>query len=298
MNSPTVLNTAFSKYLFWNGSSHTLKNQAKGPLQAPFEMSISQELAKKRIQQNPKYLQMFIDAFGSKEISFDKITEAIGEYEKTLLTRGSFDSFLEGNLNALNKEEKDGLKLFIKKGCVGCHNGIGLGGQTLRKFPLVYHQIWSISDIEMINKLKKTYSLFLKKLQKDKKSFNIKFKNTNHRYKYLLSNLGNKNLNLLEKGFFNSYIKDDAYKIMTTNACTQCHNKNTNKVDKKLLKTIAFPFENKGNFLGNEKKLKNFRVPLLRNIVRTSPYFHNGAVEKIEDAIKMMGIHQSRTQLS
>jgi cytochrome c peroxidase len=53
----------------------------------------------------------------------------------------------------------------------------------------------------------------------------------------------------------------------------------------------SFPFENKGGFMGkNGDRL--FRVPMLRNVTKTSPYFHNGAVAKIREAVFLMGKHQ------
>lgn len=52
-----------------------------------------------------------------------------------------------------------------------------------------------------------------------------------------------------------------------------------------------FPFTNSGGYLGkNSEHL--FRVPILRNVTKTSPYFHNGAVPKIREAVNIMGIHQ------
>ena len=35
-----------------------------------------------------------------------------------------------------------------------------------------------------------------------------------------------------------------------------------------------------------------FRVPILRNVTKTSPYFHNGAVEKIEEVVRIMSKYQ------
>lgn len=52
-----------------------------------------------------------------------------------------------------------------------------------------------------------------------------------------------------------------------------------------------FPFENDGGFLGkNSEHL--FRVPILRNVTKTSPYFHNGSVAKIREAVDVMAKHQ------
>jgi cytochrome c peroxidase len=38
----------------------------------------------------------------------------------------------------------------------------------------------------------------------------------------------------------------------------------------------------------NEEDRYVFRVPMLRNIARTAPYFHDGSVEKLEDAVRVM----------
>lgn len=35
-----------------------------------------------------------------------------------------------------------------------------------------------------------------------------------------------------------------------------------------------------------------FKVPSLRNIEKTGPYFHDGSVESLEEAVKLMGAHQ------
>ncbi|WP_294960424.1 cytochrome c peroxidase [Sulfurimonas sp.] len=52
-----------------------------------------------------------------------------------------------------------------------------------------------------------------------------------------------------------------------------------------------FPFENKGGFMGKDGE-RLFRVPMLRNVTKTSPYFHNGAVAKLREAVFLMGKHQ------
>jgi len=244
LNTPTVLNSVFSRYYFWNGRSNTLSDQAKGPLQAPFEMSITPELAQKRIAGKKEYVDLFQKAYGSGDITFEKIADAIATYEKTIVTRGRYDDYLLGYVDALSQNEKEGLELFITKGCVGCHNGAGLGGEAMRKFPLVYHKAWSMDTPKNVQKL-------------------------------------------FEDGYLD---KNEKVK------CTDCHSGDSHKVKEELLTKTAFPFENKGEFLGANNK-KYFRVPLLRNVVRTKPYFHNGSVEKLEDAIKIMGIHQVRTNL-
>ncbi len=53
----------------------------------------------------------------------------------------------------------------------------------------------------------------------------------------------------------------------------------------------SFPFENKGGYMGKEGK-QLFRVPILRNVTKTSPYFHNGSVKKLRDVVFLMARHQ------
>lgn len=41
-----------------------------------------------------------------------------------------------------------------------------------------------------------------------------------------------------------------------------------------------------------------FKVPSLRNVEKTAPYFHDGSVEKLEDAVRQMARHQLGQELS
>ncbi len=58
-----------------------------------------------------------------------------------------------------------------------------------------------------------------------------------------------------------------------------------------------FPFENVGGFLG-KKEEQRFRVPILRNVTKTSPYFHNGAVFDLREAVYIMGKYQLSMELT
>ncbi len=136
LNSPTVYNSVFMDRQFWDGRDADLETQAQGPMQAAPEMAISKEMAVKRISSMAGYSEQFKSAFGSEEISFKKIADAIGAFERTLVTPSRFDKFLTGDEKALTAEEQAGLKIFMDKGCTACHTGIGIGG-SMQKFPLV-----------------------------------------------------------------------------------------------------------------------------------------------------------------
>jgi len=130
LNSPTVYNAVLADAQFWDGRSPTLEDQAQGPMQALPEMASPKALVEARINSMPQYVNAFKTAYGKDvNITFELITATIGIFERVLITPAPFDSFLNGNEKALSKEEKEGLSLFIDKGCTSCHNGLALGGK-------------------------------------------------------------------------------------------------------------------------------------------------------------------------
>ncbi len=52
------------------------------------------------------------------------------------------------------------------------------------------------------------------------------------------------------------------------------------------------------NVTGREADRYRFKVPTLRNIARTAPYFHDGSVEKLEQAVESMARYQLGVELS
>jgi cytochrome c peroxidase len=191
LNSPTVYNAVFFDAQFWDGRSPNLEDQAQGPMQAGPEMAAPKTLVVDRVNSMPAYVEAFKKAYGKDvKVDFETITATIGIFERTLVTPSRFDDYLNGDKNALTDAEKEGLSLFIDKGCTSCHTGIALGG-TMQPFPAVG--------------------------------------------KYTYANIGD------FKGDKNGMVK----------------------------------------------------TPTLRNIVETAPYFHNGAIWSLKEAVQEMG----RTQL-
>jgi cytochrome c peroxidase len=139
-NAPTVLNSVFNIAQFWDGRAEDLKQQAKGPVQASVEMNNTPEATIKVLKSMPEYVALFKKVFPGQPdpVSFDNMAEAIEAFEATLLTPDSpFDLYLKGNKDALNAAQKEGLKVFMDKGCVTCHGGINMGGEAYFPFGLV-----------------------------------------------------------------------------------------------------------------------------------------------------------------
>ena len=125
-NAPTVLNAVFNIAQFWDGRAADLKAQAGGPIQNPIEMGITHEHAIEMLKSIPGYAKPFEAAFPSDKdrITMPNVVTAIAAFEATLITPNApFDKYLRGDTNALTAEQKEGLKLFIDKGCASCHAG-------------------------------------------------------------------------------------------------------------------------------------------------------------------------------
>ncbi|MDQ7056460.1 MAG: cytochrome-c peroxidase [Persephonella sp.] len=138
-NSPTVLNAGFHIAQFWDGRAKTLEDQAKGPILAHVEMAMpNPEFVVLKLKTIPGYVEEFKKVFGGNDpITYDNVAKAIAAFERTLVTPSRFDKFLNGDVNALTKKEKEGLRLFIDKGCASCHNGVAVGGEMFAKFGIV-----------------------------------------------------------------------------------------------------------------------------------------------------------------
>jgi len=133
INAPTVLNSSLSIAQFWDGRAEDLKAQAGGPIAAPGEMASSHSLAIDVLESIPEYVIEFKQTFGKDHIDIDQVTEAIAEFEKTLVTPNSrFDQWLLGNKDILTSKELAGYKLFKDSGCVACHNGPAVGGLSFQ----------------------------------------------------------------------------------------------------------------------------------------------------------------------
>lgn len=137
VNAPTSFNSAFNFVQFWDGRAATLADQAGGPPLNPVEMgckSFDEIVAK--LKADPAFSAKFRAVYPAG-LSQATITEAIQEFEKTLLTPNSaLDKYLKGNKNAMTKDEIAGYDLFKKHGCATCHVGENFGGKTYDRMGL------------------------------------------------------------------------------------------------------------------------------------------------------------------
>ena len=138
INSNTVLNASMNVAQFWDGRAKDLQAQAGGPIANPGEMASNHVLAVEILQSIPGYVAEFKKAFGTDKVTIEEVTGAIAAFEETLVTPNSrFDKWLLGNKKAITSKELAGYELFKSSGCVACHNGAAVGGNSYQKMGVV-----------------------------------------------------------------------------------------------------------------------------------------------------------------
>lgn len=123
-NTPTVLNAALMSTLFWDGRANSLEEQALQPITNPKEMDQDLSELVQELNAVEGYARQFREVFGT-EATVDGIAKALAAFQRTLVTRNSpLDRYLAGDQDALSREAKQGMKLFLgDAGCIRCHHG-------------------------------------------------------------------------------------------------------------------------------------------------------------------------------
>jgi cytochrome c peroxidase len=119
-NSPTVINAAYARNLFWDGRAATLEEQALGPIENPVEMGHKLDELVAELNKIEGYRTRFQKVFGT-EVTKEGIARAIAAFERTVLGGNSpYDRFVAGDETALNASQKRGLVHF-ERYCQACH---------------------------------------------------------------------------------------------------------------------------------------------------------------------------------
>ncbi len=138
LSPPVGLDGAWTGGMFWDGRAtgwelgSPLAEQARGPFLNPVEMQNLTEADVIAEVRAAPYAGLFRLVFGRDSLSnvdaaYDNVARAIAAYESSSLVNtfsSRYDSFVAGNLRALDKQEIRGLELFNdpKKGnCNACH---------------------------------------------------------------------------------------------------------------------------------------------------------------------------------
>lgn len=134
MNALTVFNAAYNFRQFWDGRAVTLEDQALVPIQDDAEMAHTLEAVLAMLQADPSYPGRFAEIYPDG-ITVNNIADAIAHFQRRNFVRYNtpFQRYLNGMDDALDEQAQRGKQRFEEIGCVTCHNGINLGGNSYQR---------------------------------------------------------------------------------------------------------------------------------------------------------------------
>jgi len=131
----SVFNMAWhSNDFFWDGRAELLRDQALKPIQDPLEMNETLENVIAKLSDTQLYKNQFIRAFGSDEITAEKMALAMEQFMLSIVSYESkYDKYLAGEVELTESEER-GRVLFETEynpffpehsgaDCAHCHGG-------------------------------------------------------------------------------------------------------------------------------------------------------------------------------
>jgi cytochrome c peroxidase len=111
VNAPTVFNSAYNRFQFWDGRGSSLEDQAQGPVGNLKEMfggkADAWDEAVTRMRANPEYVRAFNTVFGHAPTR-DAAAKAIAAYERTVLLGNSLHDRAEALMRKRVTEEESG----------------------------------------------------------------------------------------------------------------------------------------------------------------------------------------------
>jgi cytochrome c peroxidase len=132
-NSMPLFNLAWKSSFFWDGRAKSLREQVLIPIQDHREMDETLERVVDKLTQDSRYRQLFAAAFGTPEITSEKLGLALEQFLFTLTSReAKFDQVLRGK-GTFTPNEQRGFELFMTENdprtghrgadCFHCHGG-------------------------------------------------------------------------------------------------------------------------------------------------------------------------------
>ncbi len=208
INCLSVFNTVFHSFYFWNGNASSLQEQAYQALLDPVKMgNDSLDRILDILSEDSSLTERFLEAY-PEGFSDSTITHALAEFNKTLITPDSpFDRYLKGDAEVIDRQAREGYRLFKKFGCATCHNGTAMGGTS---------------------------------------------------FEFM--------------GVANNYFPD--------------------------IRQIVLEDMGRYSVTSKSSDMHRFKVPGLRNVALTQPYFHDASASTLEDAVAKMAYYQRDKKLS
>ena len=121
---------------FWDERASTLEEQVLDPIQNDHEMGMSLDALAIKLSVTPYYPALFTAAFGSPDITRDRISRALAQFTRAMVSGDSrYDRAFDANgvanfASTLTPQEIDGERVFRQSGCGSCHTTLAQVGDA------------------------------------------------------------------------------------------------------------------------------------------------------------------------
>jgi len=120
---------------FWDERAATLEDQVLDPIQNDREMGMSLDKLAIKLSITPHYPQLFNAAFGSPDITRDRVARALAQFTRAMVSGDSrydraFDANGVANFASFTQQEIDGERVFRQSGCGSCHTTLAQVGDA------------------------------------------------------------------------------------------------------------------------------------------------------------------------
>ena len=114
---------------FWDERAASLEAQVLQPILDSVEMGSEPEGLERKLAATSFYPALFTAAFGSPEVSRERIAAALAQFVRSLVSaRSRLDAvYATGTApdsTAMTAQEREGLRIFTTVGCINCHRTI------------------------------------------------------------------------------------------------------------------------------------------------------------------------------
>jgi cytochrome c peroxidase len=143
-HSPGLANGRFYRpgKFFWDQRAATLEDQALQPIQDAAEMGLTLENLTAKLQATSYYPALFAAAFGTREVTSDRVARALAQFVRSLVSTGSrYDRAFAGGTTpdfaaVFTPREVEGEALFRSAGCAACHTTAAQVSDTVHNIGL------------------------------------------------------------------------------------------------------------------------------------------------------------------
>ncbi len=123
-NSMPLFNHRYSRRMFWDRRAANLEAQVLMPIQDQVEMGMNLDDLVARLSDVEYYPTLFEDAFGDSEINSDKISKALAQFVRSILSFNSkYDLGIQSDFSNFSNQELQGKEVFFNStgNCNQCH---------------------------------------------------------------------------------------------------------------------------------------------------------------------------------